>query len=806
MFLRIATTLFFISLLSCRQTNRTPSISLPGVKDDASTLLPNGWTLTPAGRTVPLGDLPLNIMLSPDQQYLVATNNGYSPPSLTLVSLQSEEVVQTLRLPDAWLGLAWSSDGKTLYCSGGHRNRIYVCNFSNGKLSLSDSILLGKPWPEKISITGIALSDDNRMLYAVTKENNRFYAIDLSSKKMIRQIPLPAESYTCLSAKDGSKVFISLWGKNEVLMYDVASKKITDTIPVGNHPNAMACTKDGKVLYVSNAGDNTVHIINLANMKDETIINVAVHSTALAGSTPNALCLAAEDSMLLVANADNNCLVALDVHDPLHPVSKGFIPTGWYPTSVAANGGKIFVANGKGNQSYANPGGPVPGMPDTVPDVQYIGGLLTGTLSVIDFPSATELKNYTGQVLRNTPFQNADSANMVAWTKENPIPRKPGDASAIKHVFYIIKENRTYDQVLGDVKEGNGDTTLCLFPRQITPNQHAIAQQFVLLDNFYVNAEVSADGHNWSTAAYATDYIEKTWPELYGGRGGTYDYEGLREIAKPENGYIWDYCRRNNTTYRSYGEFANLGKAAIPALDNHIPKDYPDFDMHIADTTRMRIWQHDFDSLLANNAVPQFQTIRFSSDHTSGAHGGMPIPQSAVADNDLAVGKFIDHLSHSSIWNESVVFIVEDDAQDGPDHVDAHRCTAYVAGGMVKRNLVDHTMYSTASMLHTIELILGLPPMSQYDASATPMWRCFMQQPDNTPFEFVPNKFPLDSLNPSGTGLAAISSAIDLSSEDRVPDHLFSSIIWKTVKGENAPVPAVRHAAFVFYEENGEAD
>jgi DNA-binding beta-propeller fold protein YncE len=789
----------FILFIACQQQHsKSPSVVLAGNKSDSAILLPNGWKLTPAGHSIPLGDLPLNMIFSHDGHFLFATNNGYSHPTITVVSLDSQKVVQTLKIPDAWLGLAISPDGKMLYVSGGNRNRIYELNFENGKLSWRDSIVLDEPWPKKMDLAGISISKNGKTLYAVSRENNTFYAIDISSKKITLQIPLPAEAYTCLPSHDGKNVFISVWGKSEVLDFNTTSKTMIDSFRTGNHPNAMALTKNDQVLYVSNANDNTVGIIDLAHKKFNDVINAAVHPTDLAGSTPNAICLSNDERFLCIANADNNCLALMDVSNPHHTKSAGFIPTGWYPTAVLSDSSHIYVANGKGNISFSNVHGPVPGKTDTSLKVQYIGRLLIGTLSVIPFPNAAQLNFYTKEVFQNTRFQNPDSTKSAAWTSNNPVPNDQKNSSSIKHVFYIIKENRTYDQMLGDLPQGNGDSSLCLFPEKISPNQHAIASQFVLLDNFYVDAEVSADGHNWSMAGYATDYTEKTWPASYADRGGDYEYEGAREIVKPSNGYIWDYCARNNVSYRTYGEFADLGKASIPVLQNHCPNDYPNFDLSIYDTTRERLWENDFDSLLKINAVPQFQTIRFGNDHTGGAKAGFHTPTACVADNDLAVGKFVDHLSHSSIWKESVVFILEDDAQNGPDHVDAHRSTVYVAGGFVKKNFVDHTMYSTSSVLHTIELILHLPPMSQYDASATLMFNCFDTESNHSAYQFIPNKIPLDTRNPPHTKLAALSSGMDLKEEDRVPDDLFSEIIWKAVKGENAEMPSIHHAAFVF--------
>ena len=395
--------------------------------------------------------------------------------------------------------------------------------------------------------------------------------------------------------------------------------------------------------------------------------------------------------------------------------------------------------------------------------------------------------------IRNSPYNKTTelTANEAVETG-NPIPAQVGGISPIKYVFYIIKENRTYDQVLGDLPQGNGDTSLVLFGEKITPNQHALAKDFVLLDNFYVDGEVSADGHNWTMGAYATDYIEKIWPSNYGHRGG----EMFTRRTFLDKDYIWDQAKKAGVNYRTYGEFVNQGKPGIPSLAGHCAPDFLEFDLHFMDTVRTRQWTREFDSLLALGQVPRFNSIRLGNDHTEGTEGGRPTPFAHVADNDLAVGMLIDHLSRSSIWKESAVFILEDDAQDGPDHVDAHRSTAYVAGGFVKRHFVDHTMYTTSSMLHTMELILGLQPMSQYDAGATAMWRSFAMTPDATPFAVLPEQVDLGDMNPMHGKLSAMARGLDFSKEDLVPDALMNAMLWKAVKGEDAVAPAPVRAAF----------
>ena len=424
-------------------------------------------------------------------------------------------------------------------------------------------------------------------------------------------------------------------------------------------------------------------------------------------------------------------------------------------------------------------------------------------MSIIDEPTDAQLAVYSKTVYANTPYTK-ERESVSKGENGNPIPMKVGDASPVKYVFYIVKENRTYDQVLGGIPEGNGDTSLVLFGERITPNQHKLAKEFVLLDNFYVDGEVSADGHNWTMGANATDYLEKTWPTSYGGRGGNYDGEGNRAVANPKKGFIWDYCKRAGVTYRTYGEFADDYKANIPVLENHFCPYFTSWDESVRDTTRFYQWKREFDSLLAADAVPRFNSLRFINDHTEGQRIGRPTPFAHVADNDLATGMFVEYLSKSKIWKETAIFIIEDDAQNGPDHVDAHRSTAYVAGGFVKRNFVDHTMYSTSSMLRTIELILGLPPMSQYDAAAEPMWRCFTTTPNLTPFESVKANVNLDDKNEKVTASSRLSETFDFSKEDRIPDLVFSEVIWKAVKGEDSQMPAPRRSAFIKLSDDEE--
>ncbi|MEI6048218.1 MAG: beta-propeller fold lactonase family protein [Bacteroidota bacterium] len=778
--------------------------------------LPNGWKLTPVGKLLPLGDLPLNIAVSPSKKLAAITNNGQSDQTIQLVDIEKEVILDSVIIGKAWLGLTFSADSKFLYASGGNDNIIIRYAISNSHLSAYDTIRIGKPWPEKISIAGLALDDAKSRLYVVTKENNSLYVIDIQSRKVVSQHPLGGEGYTCLLSPDNKVLYISCWGCDKVVLFDTFQQKITGSIAVGDNPNDMCVTSNGQYLFVANANDNSVSVIDTRQKSVIETLNSALYPDSPAGSTTNSVALSTDEKTLYIANADNNCLAVFDISIPGSCKSKGFIPTAWYPTCVRIVKNKILVTNGKGLSSHANPYGPNPnskteevvyqkGGKEQKINVQYIGGLLRGTLGILNIPDDKQMALYSKAVYSNTPYIK-DKELISEGVAGNPIPQKVGDPSPIKHIFYIIKENRTYDQVLGDIPEGNGDRDLVLFGENITPNQHALAREFVLLDNFYVNGEVSADGHNWSMGAYATDYLEKNWPTNYGGRGGSYDAEGTREIANNKNGFLWNNCQRNGVSYRSYGEFVDDYKPNIPVLKNHFCPYFTSWDQSVRDTVRFYQWRRDFDSLLTVNALPQLNTIRFINDHTEGLRLGKPTPFAHVADNDLAVGMFVDYLSHSSVWNSSLVIITEDDAQNGPDHVDAHRSTAYIAGGYVKKGFVDHTAYTTTSLLRTMELILGLPPMSQYDAAAISLWRCMNNTPDHATFVFKPNLVDITQKNLAENKWQQKSDLFDFTKEDMVSDAEFNEVIWKAVKGLDSPCPPTVHAAFFMSENEKDKD
>jgi YVTN family beta-propeller protein len=589
---------------------------------------------------------------------------------------------------------------------------------------------------------------------------------------------------------------------------DRKTGEIARTVRVGDHPCDMAESPDGSRLFVANANNNSVSVIAVAEGKVQETIITSLFPGLPNGSTPNGVALTADGRTLYIANADNNYLAVIDVSREGTARSLGFIPVGWYPTCVKVlpSSGRLIVANGKGGSSRANPGGPNPSQPRH--SSEYIGSLFTGSLSRIDPPDAAAMKAYTAAVYENSRLGKPSRA-----PAGNPVMPRSGERQRIEHVFYIIKENRTYDQVFGDVGKGNSVPSLCLFGESVTPNHHALARQFVLLDNFYADAEVSADGHNWTMGAYATDYVEKTWPTSYGGRGGEYEYEGGYPDVSPSAGYLWDDCQRNGVSYRTYGEFvqnpAGKGDTALgmlPCLAGHTAPYYHGWDLEYSDIRRYQDWEKEFSAYEANGLLPAFQTIKLPNDHTEGSRAGKLTPRAFVAQNDQALGMIVDRISHSRYWRTSAIFVVEDDAQNGPDHVDAHRTVALVISPWTRREFVDSELYSTSSMVRTMEIILGLPPMSQYDSSATPMFNSFSTTPDTAAYVYHRASIDIEEKNVRGAFGQQRSEEMDFSRQDRVPDLELGEIVWRSVRGSRSPMPAPVRSAFVRVHGSEEGD
>ncbi len=419
----------------------------------------------------------------------------------------------------------------------------------------------------------------------------------------------------------------------------------------------------------------------------------------------------------------------------------------------------------------------------------------------------------TAQAFRCSPLKS-DARVAARRPPGNPVPQQPGDVSPIKYCIYVIKENRTYDQVLGDLPEGNGDPNLCLFPEKLTPNHHRLAREFVVLDNFYMESEISADGHEWTMGAYATDFVEKTWPLTYGHNGsGKFPYpsEGVFPIAAPAGGYLWDRAREAGVSYRSYGEFINRGKTPndpghtrVTALQGNFDPWYRGWDLSYPDVQRARRFIEELKRFEAVGDMPRLQIVRLPNDHTHGTTAGQLTPRAMVADNDLAFGMSVEAVSRSKFWSQTAIFVVEDDAQNGSDHVDAHRTIAFVISPYTRRGTVDSTLYSTSSMLRTMELILGLQPMTQFDAAATPMYNSFQTQPDLRPYQSSPANV---NLNERNSPLAWGSDLpMNFAKEDAADDLLLNEVIWRSMRGADHPMPPPTRAAFVFAPARSDED
>jgi DNA-binding beta-propeller fold protein YncE len=828
------TALILLGATSISIAQRASAIR-PGYTGGGVTLLPNGWRIAPAGRHLSIGDLPLAMTLSPDGQSLIVTNNGYARPTIRVVNLERRMVSQVFSLDDAWLGLAWHPDGTKLYSSGAAANSVVELGWQNGRLRAGATIQLApssragaapvgnapnaaRPGPQSF-VGGVGVTPDGSRLCAVHVLGQIVNLVDTATRAIVQTAKLPAEPYTCVASRDGRFFFVSVWGGARVMLFDAATLAPAGDIAVGEHPNAMIQSLDGSRLFVACANTNAVWVIDLASGKAIEQIAIALIANAPPGSTPNALALSPDGQRLAVANADNNTVAFVDVSRAGDSRVSGFIPTGWYPTGVlfSADGRDLFVLSGKGLTSLANPRGAQPGVPGA--DGQYSGSMLQGSLSIVPVPDGNALARYTKTVYDVTPLTAATVLAPAGAPAGSPIPRRVGDTSPIKHVFYIIRENRTYDQVLGDLDRGNGDPSLALFGEEITPNAHALARQFITLDNFYVDAEVSYDGHAYSMGAYASDFVEKIWPTNYASRGGVYLSEGGGEtrnpygnVTAPANGYLWDAVLRAGKTVRDYGEFAardaatGKTRASVPGLEGHVHPSYPPWDLKIKDNARVDIWLEEFQQLDRDGAVPALSVLRLGNDHTSGTAAGTWTPRAMIADNDLAVGRVIEAISTSRAWSSSAVFVLEDDAQNGPDHVDAHRSPAFVASPYVRHGVVDSTLYTTSSILRTMELILGVPPMSQYDAAATPLYNAFQKSAVSAAFAHRPATVSTDERNSPAAPGAAASARMNFKEADLTPELELNEILWKSIRGADAIMPPPVHAAFIRPVAGGDAD
>jgi len=845
-----------------------------------------------------VGSIPFNMVLSPDGKYAVTTDQGYRQ-ALWSIRTSDGKGISHVEYPRTrmnprnglYYGLAIAPDG-TVYAAQGANDSIAVLHMDEaGTLSRQREFdTRGGDFP-----AGLALDQQGRLYVA---NNDPIHAeglafdtpgsiaiYDAAQGRELGRYEF-ADSFggtsnfplALAALPDGTKLYVTSQRDSAVYVLnasDPAHPNLISKIATGAHPIELLLDKGQSRLFVANAHSDTISMIDTQSDKvGRTILLRPEIVRDVAGATPTGLAMSPDQKTLYATLGDMNAVAVIDAE---HLELLGYLPAGWYPTAVAAapDNRRLLVVNAKGIA------GRHPNPPPSTQHFQPPISMLEGNVISIAVPSRQDLAAQTQRVLelaRLTPRQ---------MKRANPLAAIGLKAGKITHVIYIVKENRTYDQVLGDLPQGNGDPSRCIFGRQVTPNQHALAERFVLLDNFYDCGEVSGDGWTWSTQGQANEYIVRNVPYSYSDRGRNYDYEGtvndypaggfpakgpdgkplsddpryrngappIPDVGEAPGGHIWDMARKTGLSYRNYAFFysdAIRNKNVIVVPDNYpdssglqpgghdldgisdvdfrrFDLDYPDSDgpLRLADqthdpkflrprhaygkhqaTSRFAEWKHEFDQMLAKDpsgsAVPAFMTVRFCTDHTMGTNPGHHAPASMVADNDYAVGQLVETISHSPIWKSTAIFIIEDDAQNGPDHVDAHRSTCYVISPWIVPHTIDHSFQNTVSVIRTIELLLGLPSMCQYDATADPILDWGARPSNVEPYDAIlpdakvlrqinGETSPKEPISPEQRSMMEESSRMDFAHADRAPADRLNEIIWKSIKGADSVMPPTPH-------------
>lgn len=851
-------------------------------------VLPVNQVLCPAGKQIELhGFRPQVLALSPDGRLLVTSGKTHD---LIVVNTDTERVVQTVQLPNdgalesgdgsvsahnlkpdkneqaSYTGMVFSPDGSRLYLSNVKGSiKVFAIDANHhvrglGSIALPEA---GAPGRKAEIPAGLVVSSDGKRLYVVGNLSNRLLEFQLPDGKLLRTFDVGALPYDVVLAK--RKAYVSNWGgrrpdgqtatgpagqgtsvrvdsrgianEGSISVIDLDSGKTVVEISTGLHASALLLAPNGQYVCVANANSDTVTVISTATDKVVETIPVRWQTQDLFGASPNALTMSPDGKTLCVCNGTQNAVAVIAFHPGkrkflgLIPIGKsgnskllGLIPTGWYPGAIVFDDAhkKLYVANIKGT------------LPDRKYDPSregYNSRQHLGTLSLIPLPDKSQLKQDTLTVFRN--YRRAVEETVFAPARADqplrPVPERIGEPSVFKHVVYLIKENRTYDQVLGDVKAGNGDAKLCVFGERITPNQHKMVHDFVLLDNLYCCGILSADGHQWADSAFATDYMEKSFADFPRSYPDMLSEGDMDAMAYSPAGFIWDNALAHGVSIRDYGE-CSVAVTKWKDPSNHKPLHFLDYyqdfvnqtslitysnypgvdslwpyivtntvgwDLSIPDVFRAAQFIGELKKFEAKGEMPQLSIVCLPNDHTSGTSPGAPTPAAQVADNDFAFGQIVDAISHSRFWKDTCIFAVEDDPQAGWDHVSGYRTTAYVVSPYTKRNAVVSVNYNQTSIIRTMELILGLPPMNQMDATATPMTGCFTDHPDFTPFDCVPNSMPIDQMNPEVSDIkdrlqlhdAIVSSRLPLKKPDACPDSVLNKILWHAQKGFKTPYP-----------------
>ncbi|OIK10470.1 phosphoesterase [Bacillus sp. MUM 116] len=829
--------------------------NLVGEQADGSVQTPVNQLITPAGKQIEFGGNPISVAIHPNGKTAVTIvgRNNYGGKGINVVDLATGKMNVTdfsIGLSTMW-GLAYSKDGSQLYATGstGGTGKVVVMSIDeNGNPSIKKTYNLPKPAiGGNINPLDLTVGPQGQLLVALNRDNS-LGVLDPQTGTLTAKIPVENAPTSVLV--DGNTAYVTNQGgriakagdttvdssgtqvvvdpktgattTGTVSVIDLTTNKVTKTIEVGVQPERM--TQSGQYIFVTNTNSDTVSVIDSKTNNVVQTIDIKPYPNAHKGSAPNAVKVV--DNKLMVSLGRDNAIAVYDWKGPdKTPELQGLLPTAWFPVDLAVDheNKKLMVANADGIGSRG------PARDLTIQGITVTGHssyAQMGSLSLIPFPTKQDLIKGTKQVYANNNWFGLKDLNAKPRNNKKPVamPERVGEPSTIKHVFYIIKENRTYDQVLGDLGKGNGEPALTQFPRTVTPNFHKLAETYPLLDNFYVSGIQSASGHQWVMQGTNTDYEDK---ETDTANVRSYPGGAGDPMAYAPTGHLWDQALKHGVSVENFGEdtISFAGSAPfgtwtdwyndslilsgqkqgdlhvpignyqatydIPSLGPITDKTFPTFDMNIPDQYRFEIFKKQFEKHVKNNDLPALNTLWITNDHTAGNATGSPTPQAMVADNDLAVGKIVDLISHSKYWKDSVIFITEDDAQNGLDHVDGHREPAYVISPWVKRGITDSHYWTVINMVRSIEQILGLPAMNQNDASAEPMNEIFTNKPDFRPYNFEANQIPLDTLNGSPN-----SNTAALANTDKVtPQAKELSKQWTEWSNKNKKKLTGRHAS-----------
>jgi YVTN family beta-propeller protein len=826
-------------------------IELPRMRPQAVALSPNGKWLAVSGKTSEV--LIVDPRTGKILQHVDLPSADANEPEPDIVSPNILEPDKKGQL--SFTGLIFSPDGSRLFLANVNGDVKVFTVAASGKTTAAYSILLPPaqaPRRTNDIPAGLTISRDGKHLYVALNLSNRLGEFDSGTGELLRLFDVGVAPYNVVLV--GDKAYVSNWGgrrpeagdltgpagrgttvkvdsvrfianEGSVSVIDLSGKEATKEILTGLHASALAVHPSGRHVVCANAASDNLSVIDTRTDKVVETIWVKQSPADLFGASPNALAFDAKGKHLYVANGTQNAVAVVEFA-PDESKLLGLIPVGWFPGAMTfdATRDQLCVANIKGITPYKRWVRDLPG------GRGFNSHQFYGSLSLVPVPRPRELARLSAIVWKNYRRDQLELAKLPARPDQppRPVPERIGEPSVFKHVVYIIKENRTYDQVLGDDKRGNGDPMLCVFGERITPNQHKLVRDFVLLDNTYCSGILSADGHQWSTTAFATDYMEKSFagfPRSYPDGMGEDEADAL---AYSPAGFIWDNALAHGRTLRNYGEFAepkvkwSSGKkgtpdflscyrtwkgesnlvifASAPMIESirpHQPTNYVGWEMNVPDQYRADFVIRELRDYEARGEFPNLIIICLPNDHTSGTSKGAPTPAACVADNDLAFGRIVEAISHSKFWKETVIFAIEDDPQAGWDHVSGYRTTAYCISPYTKSGAVVKTQYNTTSLLRTMEQILGLPPMNQFDATATPMFDCFTNVPNFAPFTALPNNVPLDEMNPDPKKVAdrllrknaVVSARLNFRKVDACPEDVLNRILWHAMKGSAAPYP-----------------